>query len=309
MSEPLINRSLAQPRRQIAKHILKKVFLEDWGLKLLALVITLALWLGVTGLSTPTTKRMTVPLVVNIASNAQITNTPQQQVDIEVTGDKRNVEQINRSDLTASLDLTDMNPGDWVISLSPDTVFVQLPQGVKLADVVPGRIAVNIEAVEEKELPVRPLTTGSLPEGFEVYSTSVLPARIRVRGPASVVSGLEYIETEPIDIAGKRTEFTARQVVVMSPDPKAALLNTVVDVVFRMGERRVERSFTIPVEGDPLKAASFVLYGPRTPLALIRRDDIRVRMVLNERGEEVPEVVLPADLQALAEVRRLRLGE
>lgn len=291
------------------RHVLRKVFLEDWGLKLLALVITFALWLGVTGLSTPTTKRLTVPLVVNISSNAQITNVTQQEVDIEITGDKRKVEQINRSELTASLDLTEMKPGDWVVSLSPDTVFVQLPQGVKLADIVPGRIAVNIEAVEEKEIAVRAVTVGSVPEGFEIYSTAVLPAKIRVRGPASIMSSLEIVQTEPINIAGKKEEFTARQIAVAAPDPKAALLNTVVDVFFRIGEHRVERAFAIPISGETDKLASFVLYGPRTPLSLVRRDDIKVQIVLNEKGEEVPEVVLPADLQKVAEVRKLRLGQ
>ena len=40
-------------------------------MKLIALVITLGLWLGVTGLSTPTTKRFTVPLIPSISNNAR----------------------------------------------------------------------------------------------------------------------------------------------------------------------------------------------------------------------------------------------
>ena len=40
------------------KHVARKVFLEDWTTKLVALAITLALWVGVTGLSTPTTRRI-----------------------------------------------------------------------------------------------------------------------------------------------------------------------------------------------------------------------------------------------------------
>ena len=59
-------------QKLFAKHVVRKVFLEDWGLKLTALVITLALWFGVTGLSTPTTKRFTVPLNLSISSDAQI---------------------------------------------------------------------------------------------------------------------------------------------------------------------------------------------------------------------------------------------
>ena len=297
-----------QPRKLFLRHILRKIFLEDWALKLLALVITFALWLGVTGLSTPTTKRLTVPLNLNISSNAQIVNAPQQDVEIEITGDKRKIDQMNRSELAASIDLTDEKVGDRVVSLSPDNVFVPLPQGIKLVEVAPSRIAVNLEAVEEKEIEVNALTEGTVATGYEIYSTSVLPPRIRVRGPSSIMKTLEYVETDKIDVTNKKGEFTARQIGVSSPDRKAAVLNTVVDVYFRIGERRIERPFTVNIANDPKKKASFVIYGPKTLLAKVRADQFKVEMFLNDSGEEEPQVVLPNELQNLAEVRKLKIN-
>jgi hypothetical protein len=64
MSSPDTNNSL------FARNIVRKVFFEDLPLKLTALGITLGLWLMVTGLSSPTTKRLTVPLNLSISSNA-----------------------------------------------------------------------------------------------------------------------------------------------------------------------------------------------------------------------------------------------
>ena len=295
-------------RKLFAKHIVRKIFLEDWGLKLIALAITFALWLGVTGLSTPTTKRMSVPLNLNIVSDAQITNAPPQEVEIEISGDKRKIDQINRSALSATLDLTAMKPGDWVVSLAPDTISVPLEQGVTLVEVVPGRIAVNIEAVEEKDIEVMAQTTGNVAAGFEIYSTAVLPPKISVRGPASVVRTIEFVQTDRIDITGKKDGFTARQIAVTSPDPKAAVLNTVVDVAFRIGEHRFERAFITPVIGLAGKTASFVLYGPRTLLAKARVDDLKVEMVLNDNGEEVPQLVLPAEFQNFVEIKKIKVN-
>src|SRR6478752_7734231 len=154
------------------KHIIRKIFLEDWAMKLTALVITFGLWFGVTGLSTPTTKRFTVPLIPSTSNNAGITNTLIQDVDIVISGDKRKIDQINRNELTAMLDLTDVPPGDRVVSLTPDNVFVPLPQGIKLVEIAPTRIAVNLEAFEEKEIEVKTVTTGVPAAGFEIYSTS-----------------------------------------------------------------------------------------------------------------------------------------
>lgn len=300
--------SSGKETKLFAKHILRKVFLEDWALKLTALGITLALWLGVTGLSTPTTRRLTVPLYLNVASNAQVVNEPPQEVEVEITGDKRKVEQLNRGELVASVDLSDTASGERVVSLSPQNVYMELPQGVKLTDIAPSRIAVTIEKVEEREVEVRVETTGTPAAGYEVYSTTALPPRIRVRGPESIVRMVEYVRTEKIDIAGRTADHTARQIPVSASDPKAAVLNTFVDVVYRIGERRVDRPVTVPMPGVAGKTVSFILYGPRSVVNRIAAADIRIEMSLNGDGEEEPTVTLPEDVRNSVEVRRVRVN-
>jgi YbbR domain-containing protein len=300
--------SSGRETKLFAKHILRKVFLEDWALKLTALGITLALWLGVTGLSTPATRRITVPLYLYVASNAQIVNQPPQEVEVELSGDKRKVEQLNRADLVASVDLSDTASGERVVSLSPQNVYMELPQGVKLTDIAPSRIAVTIEKVEEREVEVRVETTGTPAPGYEVYSTTALPPRIRVRGPESIVRMVEYVRTEKINIAGKTEDHTVRQVPVAASDPKAAVLNTFVDVVYRIGERRIDRPVTVPIPGVAGKTASFILYGPRSVVNRIAAGDIRVEMSLDGDGKETPSVILPEDLRSSIEVRRVRVN-
>ena len=292
------------------RRVLRKVFLDDWTLKLTALVITFALWFGVTGLSTPVTKRFSVPLIPSIATNVEIINNPREEVDIVVSGDKRKVDQISRSDLVAALDLRDVAPGDWVYPLSPDTVVVTLPQGVKLVEVQPGSIPINLETVEEKDVDVKVVLSGTLAPGYEVYGATSLPAKIRVRGPASFVRTLEGVETDPVDIAGRDKDFTARQVPVGVSNPKASVLNTVVDVVFRIGERRIERTFSVPIAAFPIpiagiegKTAFFTIYGPRTAVQAARDSDFRIEPASAEGGE--PRVILPAELENIAEVRKL----
>ena len=118
---------------------------------------------------------------------------------------------------------------------------------------------------------------------------------------------LAYVQTDKIDLAGKKEEFTANQIPVSVANPKAAVLNTVVDVFFRIGEKRVERSFSVPITGEPGKTASFVIYGPRTLLQKTRSDEFKVEMYLDDNGEEAPRIVLPAALQDFAEVRKLQI--
>ena len=85
------------------------------------------------------------------------------------------------------------------------------------------------------------------------------------------------------------------------------MLNTVVDVYFRIGEKRGERAFTLPIIGEPGKTASFILYGPKTLLQKVRADQIKVEIYLNDSGEITPRVVVPTELQDVVEIRNLKV--
>ncbi|MBP6002312.1 MAG: hypothetical protein KA746_02650 [Pyrinomonadaceae bacterium] len=300
----------SEPRRFHLRHIIRKVFFEDWPLKLTALVITLGLWFGVTGLSTPATKRLTAQLAPNVANNTEITNNAITEVDIVVSGDERKLKSLTSTGLIAALDLTSVQPGDRVISLTPENVSVDLPLGVKLDEIQPSRIAVRLEAVQELELAVKADIDGKPANGFEIYSETVLPQRVRVRGPASFMKTLDFVLTDKISVDGKSEDFTARQVPLGIQNPKTTVFNTVVDVAFRIGEKRVEQKFSVSATGDPAGTKAVVtLYAPKTVLAKIRPADIKVEVTKGENGESVPRAILPADFQDLVEIRSVTVRE
>lgn len=300
----------SESRGLLFRHLLQKIFLEDWHLKLLALGITLALWLGVTGLSTPTTTRLTgVPLTLRFASNTEVTNSPIQEVDIIISGDKRRLDQINKNNLLISVDLSDVPPGERLVQLSPENVNLDLPTGVKLEEIQPNRIAVKIETVEETEVEVKVETEGELPDGYEFYVDPIaLPSRVTVRGPSSFIRGLTVVSTEKIDISERKDDFVAKQISLNLANPKSSILDSVVDVSFRIGERRIERLFLLPVGGNPDRRATVVLFGPRTPLIQTEPSEIEVVIDINAGGEEIPRLVLPQRLQGRVLERQLKIN-
>ena len=290
------------------KNILRKVFLEDWLMKIVALVITLALWIGVTGLSKPTTQRMAgIPLTLRLSNDIAVTNSPIQDVNILISGDKRKIDQIREPDLIMSLDLTDVQPGDRVIRLTPENVSISLPAGVKLDEVQPPSVFIKLEAIEEKEIAVNAMTDGSVPDGMEIYGPPVItPSKVHVRGPASVVKSLASVTTDKIDLTNKGTDFTSKQVPVNVSNPKVTLLETVVDVAFRIGEKRVEKTFRVPVRDYPKRKATVVLFGGKSLFDGVKPEDLRVDIVKTSSGEESPQVTLPASLQDKVEVRKVK---
>ena len=294
-------------RRSFILRLLRRIFLEDWLLKSFALLITFGLWLGVTGLRAPTDARLqSVALKPRVPDNIEVTNISAQEVDLLVTGDQRKIDRIKKEDLTVSLNLTDATAtGERTLQITPENAAVDLPNGVALKEIQPNRIAVRLERIEEREIPVKVETTGAIPENFEIYSQTVSPQKVRVRGAQSVVEAIDFLPTEKINLENRTTDFIAQQTPFNASNLKISILDTTyVDVAFRIGERRVERMFMIPVKGEK-KSATVVLYGARSVLESIKPTTLQIEFLKTDAGENVPRLIVPAELQDKVEIRKL----
>ena len=305
---------IEKEQRQIfLRRIFRRVFLEDWGTKLIALGITFALWLGVTGLQTSITYTLhPVSLITQIPSDMEITNAPSQEIDVVVTGDKRKIDQlialVNARDLVATIDLTDIKSGDHIVQLSPEILNLDIPNGVKIVRIEPNKISVKVEKVEEREVPVKIKTEGNVAAGFEIYSTTIAPSNVRVRGAESLVKSLDSVSTEKINIDNLKESFTARQTGLNIVNSKVTLLDTIVDVSFMIGEKRTERMFLVPVKlENEAKNATVVLYGGRSLMENLRAEDLHIEITKSEAGENTPQLILPPDLQNKVEIRKIKL--
>ena len=299
-------------RRQLfLRQMFRRVFLEDWGTKLVALGITAALWLGVTGLRAPVTKRFNnVSLNLSYSNEMEVTNSPINEVDVVVTGDKSKIDRLRREDLVVSVDLSEVKAGERVIQLTPESVNVELPNGLKVEEIQPNKISVKLEPVAEREVEINPAIEGGPAEGFEVYGRTITPTKARVRGPESFVRSLESVSTEKINLEGRREDFIARQVELATVNPKIRLLDTIAEVSFRIGERRVEKLFSVPYKPEPeapTRNATATLYGPRSILENLQPDAMHVEFSPNENGENLPRLVLPPEAQGKVEIKNLRL--
>ncbi len=283
---------------------LKRIFIEDWLTKLLALVITVTLWLGVTGMQKPTQTRLRgISLNPLISKNLEITNSPAQEIDLVVTGDKRKVDQLNPNNLVVSLDLTDIDEGDREIQITPQNITIDLPTGVKIDEIQPDKIAIQLERVEERNIPVRVETEGTLADGFEIYNTEVSPKILRIRGPRSFVESLNFVATEKINLNGRKADFTVQQIPINLNSSKISPVNAAsVTVNFGIGQRRIEARYTVTFETQTKKGrADITLYGADAVLDKLSADEISV--VEDDKTPRGFRVILPENLRDKVEIR------
>jgi YbbR domain-containing protein len=217
----------------------RKVFLEDWGLKLLALVITLALWLAVTGQNKPVTLRVSgVQLNFLRHEGLEISNELPSTIEVVLTGSPGKLDRIGPRDLVATVDISDQKAGERIVRLSRDRVQMDLPEGVTLQGFHPATIPVRLEPRAEAQLEVEVKFEGTLPEGYELGSVTANPARVRLRGPADRVNALHKAMTETVWLDGKKEGFSLSNVAINIPDPRVDVLDPTVDIRVEVVEKK-----------------------------------------------------------------------
>ncbi|HEV8366964.1 MAG TPA: CdaR family protein [Pyrinomonadaceae bacterium] len=296
-----IDEVAAEPSRQPSgvERILRKIFVEDWSLKLLSLAITLVLWLIVTGQNEPVTTHVNVQLNFVRPQALEISNDPPKTIDVTLTGSRIKLDNLRGPDLVATIDITDQRAGERMLRLA-DKVQLTVPQGVKIVGFLPAAIPIRLEPIVEKELKTEPRYEGNPADGYEVYSVTANHGSVTVRGPADHVNLLEKAPTETVWLTGQKESFTATNVAIDIPDPKVDLLDPAVDLQIEIGERRIEKSFPdVPVQGPPgiqvlPRTAAVIVLGPARMLDGLKNEDIRI--VLNTEME--PHLELTTGVQS-----------
>ena len=270
-----------RPAPTRAEKMLRRVFLEDWSLKLLSLAIAIVLWLLVTGQNEPVTAHVNVQLNFIRPPALEISNDPPRTVDVMLTGSRNKLDDLTSLDLVVTVDLTDQRAGERVLRLA-DKAQISLPQGIKVDGFQPSAIPIRLEDVIERQVNVEAKIEGKPADGFEVYSIYLDKGSVAVRGPASRVNALQKVTTESIWLAGHKESFTAKSVGIDVPDPKVDLDEPVVNVNVEIGEQRIEKNFSgvavTTTEGGKVQPATTTatLLGPASLINALKPEEVRI---------------------------------
>ena len=268
--------------------ILRRLFIEDWNLKLLSLAITLVLWFVVTGQNTPVNVHATVQLKYLKPEALEISNDPPKSVDVLLNGSKYKLDELNKSSLIATVDISDQRAGERVFRLV-ERSRLDLPQGVTVDAYQPSGISIRLEPVIDRQLEIDAKIEGTPANGYEVYAVRLSKNTVNVHGPSSNINALQKAPTETISVAGRKETFTVANAAVDISDPKVDVLEPAVTVDIEIGEQRVERQFVDVVathqSGDGLEPnrATIVVYGPPNVLAELKSTDLR--LILPDDGD------------------------
>jgi YbbR domain-containing protein len=192
----------------------------NWYLKLASLALAVMLWM-VVATETSSEVGMEVPLEYrNIPTQLEITGDTTNMVQVRLRGSPNVIRQISAKDVSTTVDLGKMRPGDKIVPLSPQNV--QAPFGAEVIRVNPSSVRFNLERTLSKTVAVVPTILGQPADGFEIGAIMENPNKIEVEGPESRLNTLESISTVPIRMERRLTSFEVAADLDV-PDPQVRL--------------------------------------------------------------------------------------
>lgn len=160
------------------------------GLLILSALLGISLWVFVTEEENPTRVEELGNLVlvqaVNVDPGLAVAN-QLQSVQLTLAAPEERWEEIeaNLASFSAFVDLRGVTEREQEVRVQVDIEGVR---GVRVVEVVPERVTVNLEDLTSVEVPVRVRPVGPLPLGYEQGDTSVDIPAVTVTGPESLVS-------------------------------------------------------------------------------------------------------------------------
>jgi YbbR domain-containing protein len=183
---------------------LRRLITHNWFEKIFALLLATMLWVTIAS-ETSSEIGIEVPLEYrNVPPNMEIVGDTTNSVEVRLRGSANLIREITPGNVSTSVDLSKIAPGENVIPLTRQNV--QAPTGIEVVRVNPPRVRLDMERTVTKMVTVIPKVQAQPIEGFEVDRILVSPSEVQIQGPESRIARVESVSTEPVNIAGTSGE-------------------------------------------------------------------------------------------------------
>ncbi len=201
---------------------IRRLLMENLGLKVLSLFLGVLLWVQVGGQKT-VQRVVSIPLEFhNMPGDLEIMGDSDQEVSLIVRTDRPGT-NLTEDGFAAVIDMTSARPGEQLIPISARNIEQQ-PYGVEIVNLLTSKVRVRLEKTGEKTLPVHPLVSNQPEPGFRVAAVHVVPSQVTITGPESRLRSLASISTEPVNVQGLRATTTL-DVYLEIPDARLRIQN------------------------------------------------------------------------------------
>jgi len=278
-----------------------------WPIKVISVLLAVFLWIYVTNELNPTKEQVLRQIPIEprrLAAGLAVAAMPG-EVSLRVQSSQNVIADLTGKSVEVWVDLSGVRAGENRLP-----VQVKLPAGVRLTDVSPGQITVEIDRLTEKHVHVKAEVTSRPAEGYRQLKPVVKPSQVVLKGPEKVLAHIEgalarvdiqdrtgnVLETVPVQLVDRQGKVVEKPGVHIVPGQ----VEVFVPVAAELPSKTVPLKVTVtgtPAEGLVITAVipetkTVTVTGQREILAGIRVISTEAVDVTGA-GEDVFKTVRP----------------
>ena len=246
---------------------------SNLGLRILAVVLAVGLWVFVNSAERGSVEQLTVPINYStLPQGMVIVNRPATSVKVEITGPRSLLSLLDPERLTLKIDLRSIAAGQSEFKIDPS--MFNVGRNTAVTSISPDSLSLDIDRMVTRDVPVHLAVEDRVAPGYTISSVDITPPNVTVVGPSRYVAPLTSVNTEPFDLKGL-TSDTNRSVEITPPDPSLGLSTGHVDARVNVTQAITDRQIRSEVEVkdsdfkyrvEP-KQATLTIRGPALKLA------------------------------------------
>lgn len=261
-------------------HKLVALITNNFGLKFLAVIVSLGLWFVVNNINDPLETMPFNNIPVEILNEDQITNNGKVYeiidntgtVNVRVTGKRSVLRYITRENIRAVADmeeLTFMNTVGIEVSSTRNNSELEFKTNID-------SVKLSIEDMKRIQMIINTSTSGAPAEGYIVGSVTPSQNIVRLSGPESVIDQIDHVEA------------------VASIDGYSSDINTNVELKLYDAEGNDIKSNSIKMNISTVNVAVTILATKEVPLDFVITDEPEQGYIANGKIESVPNTIMLA---------------
>ena len=179
---------------------IRKILFNNIGLKLTALLISLFVWIQITGkerLYVEQTLDIDVEYV-NVSENIDVRLVRPEKVKIKVRGTSSEMKEVLSDQFKVRIDLKGIRESMRLNVFTED--YLITPEDAKVVSIHPKMIEMKVEEFMTKEVPIRVQFINSYNQNLKVKEVHFHPQKVKIFGYKSRIQSINTISTlEPVD--------------------------------------------------------------------------------------------------------------
>ncbi len=220
---------------------IQSLLFSNFYLKILSVIIAILLWFFVIGESKNEMGLDASLEFKGIPQDVTIVNDIPSAVHVRLKGSSTLLRPLTEKKPLFNIDLSHVKMGENVILLEKKDLK-NIPLGIEVIDISPVAITVVLDKLVEKRLPVLVKTKGTLPRGYQLAETKIIPSTVLAKGTQSYLRELDNIFTNPVNLSAIKGQVTKEVTLAFDPKRIKFIDPLTVKVFISISEERTQRS-------------------------------------------------------------------